>query len=290
MAYLWLAQKCCDVDAAAKGRSHQHFIAQKAGVAPALRSQEDTVDEQPDLIEQLAKALLAPNDPTSCSACLDHLEEYVTAQLNGEPYRTIAPEVTRHLDSCVACSESYALLYDTLLAGESVPQPQHIPVPDLSFLVANASGPISPAELRAQRKQRFQHALSAAIEAGAQRLRVRLSQALLDLLAAQPTATPSLAFRNDEQPPLYQMTVQNPSPTVSELQFAAYASPNQELDCMVRVLLALPDRAWPDLEGIPVRLLLPEGQRQANTDAWGEATFANIPRAVLPELQIEVEA
>jgi len=86
------------------------------------------------------------------------------------------------------------------------------------------------------------------------------------------------------------MTVQNPSPTVSELQIAAYASTNQELDCMVRVLLALPDRAWPDLEGIPVRLLLPEGQRQANTDAWGEATFANIPRAVLPELQIEVEA
>src|SRR5689334_3871436 len=102
-----------------------------------------------DLIRQqgqarrLAQALLAQFDDAACAACLDGLEEYIADQAAGEDYLTRWPAVARHLDSCVACAEAYALLYELRVDIRAAPLPAGIPEADLSFLQEGASGPLT---------------------------------------------------------------------------------------------------------------------------------------------------
>jgi hypothetical protein len=252
----------------------------------------DNVNQEPthEQIYRLAQALLAPADTAACTACLDELETYITSQLSGDDYRVRWPMVAQHLDSCVDCAESYALLYRVRLAEHSLPQPVQVPTADLSFLQAGAAGPLAPAELRAiQYARRLHSALGAAVERSGARLRLTLSRALLDLLAARP-APPALAFRSGDEQALIELALNEPNAEVALLQLSAYADPAPSEHCTVRIQLALHDRAWPDLAGVQVALLTQDEHRQATTDAWGEATFADVPLAALPVLQIEIDA
>src|SRR5262245_43235899 len=65
----------------------------------------DTIDHtrQQSQARRLASALLTQPDDAACTACLDTLEEYVTAQLAGDDNVARWPEVASHLDACVAC-------------------------------------------------------------------------------------------------------------------------------------------------------------------------------------------
>ena len=239
---------------------------------------------------QLAQALLAPIDTAACTVCLDELEDYITGQLASADYQARWPRVAQHLDSCVDCAESYALLYQARLAEHSLLLPAHIPTADLSFLQAGAVGPLEPADLRANRQARkLQRALGAAVERSGARLRLTLSRALLDLLATRP-AGPALAFRSGDEQALLELALDEPNAEVARLQLSAYAAPAPSEHCTVRIQLALHDREWPDLAGVQVALLTQDEHRQTTTDAWGEATFADVPLAALPILQIEIDA
>jgi hypothetical protein len=220
----------------------------------------------------LARALLAAPDEAACAECLDALESYVDAQLAGEGYEALLPAVAAHLDGCVECSESYAALYDVRLAearGE-LPLPAAIPQPDLSFL------PRRPlAEL-----------IAGAVRRAGETLRLALSETLLDALREAPRP-PALALRDVEDEPLFALELPAPDPQVARLTLAAYPE-EAPGSCQVQVAVALPGRAWPQLAGVPVRLVGRGIERSALTDPWGEASFERVPLMALPGLSVEL--
>jgi hypothetical protein len=227
----------------------------------------------------LAQVLLAQPDTAACIVCLDTIEAYVAAQLAGEEYAARWVAVAQHLDSCVACAESYARVYEARLAESEAPAPARIPAPDLSFL-PGAAARGAPGLLRA--------ALAAAVERAGAHLRLTLSQALLDLL---PPSSPALALRSGmADTPLFALDLDEPGSEVEQLRLSAYADSHAAERCSVRVQLSLRGREWPDLAGIPVALILGADRRPAATDSWGEAVFGDVPAEALPGLVVEVDA
>jgi hypothetical protein len=224
--------------------------------------------------QRLARLLTHTPDPSECERCLDALEDYCSAQQAGADVAALFPAVAEHLDACVACAEAYALLYDTLLAGEGLPEAGAVPTPDLSFVRAGWAPTLAGV-------------LAGAIEQAGTRLRVAFSQALLEL--APPPSQAGLAFRSPGDPePILDLTWEQPAGQVDQLQVAILPSPDEQR-CDVRVRVAVAGRTWPDLEGIQVRLRAGDTQQDAATDAWGEALFRSVARASVAQLVVDVE-
>jgi hypothetical protein len=231
---------------------------------------------------RLARAILAEHDDRACAACLDGLEAYVDAQLAGAAYAALYPQVAMHLDGCVDCAESYALLYEARLAEGQLPAPERVPAPDLSFL--RASGPAQPPLDRAGQ---LAAALTAAIERAGARLRLTLSQALLDLLPPPATA-PALRGAPGA---LLDLDAPVDDPAVARVHLAALPRAGAPGRCDLRVRLALHGRDWPDLAGVPVSLAVGGQAWRALTDQWGEVLFEDLPATGLAgaALMVEVE-
>jgi hypothetical protein len=247
----------------------------------------ETIDRnrQQGQARRLAEALLAQPDDTACTACLDALEEFVAAQLAGDSHTARWPVVADHLDTCVACAESYALLYTARLAAPAAPA--ELPAPDLSFLQASAAGPLAPTALRDQRHAaRLREAVGAAVTRAGAQLRLALSRKLLDLLP--PPAGPALAFRGDAGAALFELELDEPDGAIERLTLSAYSGDVVDR-CVVRVQVTMHGREWPDLAGVPVALQASDQRRSATTDAWGEAVFEDVPATALPQLVIEVD-
>ena len=221
----------------------------------------------------LAHALLAAPNPAACERCLDALEAYTDAQLDGEDYAAQLPEVAAHLDSCVDCALSYAVLYEVRLAEAhgALPAVAHMPPPDLRFLLPRPT---------------LDELLAGAVQRAGDALRVTLAEPLLALLREEPRL-PALALRGADDEPLFAIELPAPDPQVERLTLAAYPE-DAPGTCQVQVLVALPDRAWPQLAGLPVRLVGRALERSALTDPWGEACFEGIPLTALPGLSVEV--
>lgn len=226
--------------------------------------------------QRLAQTITTQHTEAEHSACLDALEAYIDAQLAQRDYMRLFPAVAQHLDSCVACAASYALVYDARTVDVMALDQIRVPEPDLSFLQ-----PVRPDLLRR---------LADAVERVApQQVRVRLSQALLDLLL--PSPTPALALRSiASDAPLLTMTLDQPGDEQIQIQLSIYEQHDAPELCTLRAQVSLADREWPELEGIAVAITAGDMQRAATTDPWGEAVFAGIPRAALDGLQIEVDA
>lgn len=242
----------------------------------------DTIDGTTNGARRLAQVLLTEHDEMKHATCLDALEPYIEAQLAGRDYMGLFPIVAQHLDSCISCAESYALVYKTQLAPQAVPVPAVIPQWDLSFLPAPTPVPqLSPAA-------RLREALRAAIEATGSRVRVTLNQALLDLL---PPPAPALALRSGTPTEwvVFDMELEEPGTVIAGLRLTAYQTPKQVEQAMVRVQLALQDRDWPDLADVPVLLRLGDVERRALTDPWGEVLFPDVALVNLREFQVEVD-
>lgn len=234
---------------------------------------------------RLAELLVEQPDEAAHTACLDDLEAYVTLQLAGGDYATRFPHVARHLDQCVGCAESYAMLYEALAFGFVHAEPPVIPAPNLAFLEPNASGPLVPEHLRQRRATTSLHQLiERAVMQARHTLRVRFSE---PLLAALRPAGPILALRGTDPNAIFSLSLDAPTNGVERLEISAYATdiPDQ---CDLRVQVALTGREWPDLEGIPVTISIGEQQRQMLTDAWGEVQLPGVLRADLSQLEIEV--
>ena len=76
---------------------------------------------------------LLQSQPTGadCQRCIEQLPDYVEVQLADGAYQMQFPFVVQHLDSCVACAEAYAGVYEgvyeMVLAERNgrLPQPTH---------------------------------------------------------------------------------------------------------------------------------------------------------------------
>lgn len=222
----------------------------------------------------LARSILQAQDPKACTLCLDTLEQYITLQLDGEDYQKQLPDVAEHLDGCIECSQSYAILYTQLSVekAQAMPQPSTIPDPDLSFLQT------APNTLDTMRE---------AIRQIGNRFQLSFSQALLELF--QTPAQPSLAFRDIENTPLFALELPTPSEQVERLAISIYPDDERDAYVLVQVSVSLPNRIWPNLGGITVQLNAAGDLHQETTDQWGEASFESIPRSALPDLRLEIQ-
>lgn len=218
-----------------------------------------------------------PNDELF-SRCLEQLDGYVNAQLDGEPYLEQFSELAVLLDAHPDCVEAYALLHDLITADRThtLAAPDHTPAPDLSFLRAKAPS------LLAQ--------LSAALQQTADTITLTLSEALISAL--RPLPSPSLALRTAQSERYGEKLLQLDSAHAPTLHIpftlVAYQDSQEPASSLVEVTVQPPGKSWPELSGYHVSLGYADQSHQATTDAWGVVSFANIPVSYLPQLVIGV--
>lgn len=228
---------------------------------------------------RLAQVIRMKPDDAACLACLNQLDAYIAAQLGGEDYAARFPDVARHLDGCVECAQAYARLYELERAAmaETLPQPAHLPRPDLGFLQ-----PQSPS---------LAERLRAALRRAGDRFTLRLSDDLLAGLRPAPAIALTRAPADAERYAEVLLVLRPDESLRSELPFGltAYRDARRPDECLLEVSVELPGRSWPDLGGLTVALVLGTQKREAVTDAWGLAAFEGVPVAALGEASVEVE-
>src|SRR6266498_3932659 len=85
---------------------------------------------------KLAQVLQSTHKDENCNTCISNLDKYIAAQLAGDDYLALFPDVALHLDSCLNCSNIYSRLYELEVAEieGAITEPQSMPLPDLAFL------------------------------------------------------------------------------------------------------------------------------------------------------------
>jgi hypothetical protein len=221
-----------------------------------------------------------PSD-ADCTLCLSQLEAYVQTQLSRPAAAAEFGWLRRHLDSCLACAEAYALLYELAWAEENgrLPQPTHIPDPDLHFLRPPFLRP-PPDWLKA-----FKDALQVTPE----QIRLQLNEALAHLLTPSPAPAPTRAGGDGRyQSKLLELTADQAQSAAVPFTLTAYADQQQPDRCLVEITVQPPGQSWPDLAGNQVAVTAAGQTVVAETDDWGTAVFPDLPRSELETLVIIV--
>lgn len=223
--------------------------------------------------ERLARALSIEPDDEFCDRVVDRLDDYVEAQMVGEEGDA---EVALHLDGCLDCAHLYAQLYDLEFAAskEMLPQTETPPPPSFSWL-------------REAMAPSIQEWLQGAITREVGQLRLLLSGDLVRLLRPAPVPARRGEGGRYQERLLLLDPAEHPALALplSLTVFIDRDAPNLTL---VEIRVQPPGRGWPDLDGMVVRLRASGVSWSSETDPWGIVTFADVPRAVIPELQIVV--
>ncbi|MBE2197514.1 MAG: hypothetical protein IAE79_02815 [Anaerolinea sp.] len=228
-------------------------------------------------IQALAAALIYTPDEADCALCLNQLDDYVAAQLHGAAYQTQFAWTAQHLDSCAACAEAYALVYEVALAEANgrLPHPAHIPAPDLAFLQSPTTD--------------WLVALRAAFTSGPTRLALQLNEALIHLLAPAPALALTRAGTDGRYTPkLLEITPDQAQTAGLPFTLAAYADQQQPDHCLVEITVQPPGQSWPDLGGYLVTLTAGGNTVTGETDDWGTAVFPDIPLVELTSLRLDI--
>ena len=231
----------------------------------------------PDAHVQAFLAMLRQQpSEADCRVCQNQLHDYVVAQQAQEDVQAQFTWTRQHLDSCVECAEAYSQLYEMVLAEaqDQLPQPEHIPAPELSFLTAVPHLPT---------------ALSQAIQQTRQRFTLQLNELLTGLLAPAPQTdlTRSTGEGRYGQK-LLDLTPEQLPEADLPLTLTAFTDKEQPGRCLVEVTVEPPGLSWPDLAGREVVLTAGEQTQTAQTDEWGTAVFPNILILDLDTLRLNV--
>jgi hypothetical protein len=248
-----------------------------------MMSRKTTLGNKNTRQAHLEAVLSQTADETACRRCLDQLDAYTEAQLAGEDYLGVYPGVALHLDSCLECADAYARLYELALAdaADQLPQPTHIPAPDLSFLPTIPVAEPSPLSL----SRRVEQALS---RVGNQ-FTFELSAALLNLLQPPPLAMTTRAADSERYDEYLAQLEPAQVPGIDfPLKLSIFRDAQNSEMVMVEAIIAPPDRSWPNLAGSTVTLMVDETWREAVTDPWGLVAFEDVPLTALARLRIEV--
>jgi hypothetical protein len=239
------------------------------------------------------EVLRSEPDDTICQTYLNQLDEYVTEQLAGKDYMARFPSLAMHLDTCPDCADAYARVYELALAEAAgrLPQPEHLPDPDLSFLLPQATGALSPAALQDWlRTIALTERLQTALRRVGDRFILQLSGELLPLLrpslAAAPIRAPSDAARYGE----VLLTLDAGEGLYPDLPvtLTVYRDNHHPETCLVEMVIEPPDRSWPELKGIGVTMIVAGERRKATSDAWGLVAFEGVSIAQLADVAFEI--
>jgi hypothetical protein len=230
----------------------------------------------------LAKAVQFQPDAETCQACLEHLDEYIAAQLAGERYVERYPEIALHLDACLECASAYARLYEIEVAAEEgLPQPKYIPAPDLSFLSTHNTSP-DPISNWIDR-------LRSSIQRTGDQLVFQLSSELLSWLRPLPVLATTRSAGSEQYGEVL-LALEPDEELQAEIPFRLNVCRDayQPDHCLVEVTVAPVGRSWPELGDIPVSLTVGGQVHQAMTDAWGLACFEAIAIRDLDQMRVEI--
>ena len=217
----------------------------------------------------------------SCEQCLARLDDYIAAQLAGDPYRMTYGATADHLDSCPECAAAYALLYEAAWMEQHgrLPAPAHIPDPDLGFLKTKSDA----ANWLSRLRQALQHSQD--------RLSLQLSSGLVAFL--QPPSPIALTRSADDEARYGRLLLSLTPNRFPELELPVsllvYEDGQNPDNCLLEVTVEPPGRSWPDLGGRTVTVATWESAQTAVTDDWGTAVFPDIPIAALDSLRLDVD-
>ncbi|MBK8990112.1 MAG: hypothetical protein IPM39_29295 [Chloroflexi bacterium] len=236
----------------------------------------NTPDEATARVMAFISVIRHAPDDADCALCLDQLDGYVQAQLAAADYRAQFAWTAQHLDGCVSCAEAYALHYEAALAEAHgrLPQPDHLPQPDLAFLHAAVD---------------WLAVLQAALRITPARFTLQLNETLNRLLP--PTPTPALtrsAADGRYQPKLLELNQDQAHVAGLPFTLAVYADRQQPDRCLVEITVQPPGQSWPDLGGYLVTLTAAEQSVTTKTDDWGTAVFPDVPLAQLEQVRLDV--
>src|SRR3954453_3759946 len=140
----------------------------------------------------------------------------------------------RHLDSCVTCAESYAMMYDGMLAEQHGFVVEKFPALDLSFLSERRSGAASDTmTTRVERMAaRLRELIEVAVDRTGDRLRLALNDAMLQLLPMQLKAAP---VRGGEESgtPLVDLLLDEPEQEITRFALTATAQLHDPHRCLI---------------------------------------------------------
>ena len=225
-------------------------------------------DNEDNRMKRLREAIVGQSD-VDLTTLLPQLDAYIDAQINGEDYVGLFPEVAMRLDQSVELSEAYARLYEVAVQ-ETVDYQQQtteVPQPDLSFLQPSLS-------------ERLQDV----IERVGNQVRVRLSDALLPLLEPPPSFEPAFRAPDAER---YSEHILHLDAEVFTLD--AYRDSAETTNCLLEITVEPPGKAWPDLADSIVNVSAGSYAQQEQTDAFGQASFENVPITELASLELAIE-
>ncbi len=214
---------------------------------------------------RLRKAVVGQSEP-DWATVLPQLDDYIEAQLNGSDYAALYPDMALLLDQSVSLAEAYARLYAEREADYSTVDAE-VPSADLSFLQA-------PLGERIQR----------AIERGGNAIRLRLDAGLLPLLAPPTSLEP--VFRAPDAS-RYADHVLHLDAEVFTLD--AWTDSAETSRCLLEVTVEPPGKSWPDLADSTVTVTVAGQIHSEKTDAFGLASFANLPVNDLATLELAIE-
>lgn len=238
------------------------------------------MNSETEQILHFLQAVYSPKDDALCTQIQSRLYDYVVAFVNWNQDRTAFDlsafaDLRQHLDSCVPCSEAFSRLYTALVQPLSSAAMGSVPEPDLSFL---------------RPKESLSNQLRRALSQVGETIRLELSA---DLLPALRPALATGALRSSQAPEYGELLLQlDPPAELAELlptSISVYRAGNSPVRCLVEVTVTLPDRAWPDLAGIPVTLSIGQQERAQQTDAFGVASFEGIAIEELPAVAVSVK-
>ena len=230
---------------------------------------------------RLGRVLKNEHNEQTCDRCIEQLSAYIDAQLAGEDYLARFPEVAAHLDACLDCAGAYARLYDLEIAARSGLLPvSDIPAANLTFL--DRERPRSAIDLGQM--------LAQALRSTADGLVFQFSQALLVLL--QPGPQPAAALRSTPDARygdvLYRLTATQAPDREMAFELVVYQDKQDPAHCLIEIQLQPAGQNWPDLPIYDVALQAGNAVRTVQTDAWGLASFEDVPLDHLAEMSVTV--
>jgi len=233
---------------------------------------------------KLTRVLQSTHTDEDCDTCISNLDNYIAAQLAGDDYLTLLPDVALHLDSCINCSKIYSRLYELEVAEmeDAIREPQSIPLPDLAFLSQKEA---------ASAIDKITQLLDRSLRRGGEIISVQLSNMLLSLLSTIPISTQREAVAHSEA--RYSEVVLEISPDrfpALNLPFSltAFRDAYQPDLCLVEVKIYISGLHGPELGGKKVSLNIDETIRQVFTNPGGVASFEEVPISDLEKMEVSV--
>lgn len=237
---------------------------------------------QPPDFDYLMRALNAhAEDQLTCQECQNRLPDYIVAVQNDQTDAACWRPVLLHLTTCPHCAAVYADLIAlmALAEGEEGIPPDHVPIPDLTFL-----NPVRDMASSAPKPWHWNDLGHMVITFSADLIR------MLHMSPPAPAGAGGMVKSNDPAVSLHPLTIADAGDDLY-VTILVEQTKHQTNQVMLVVTVEIPSRGgWPNLRGSEV--ILHRGTHEPATqvtDAFGKTVFRGIGSDEVDQLVVEIK-